>query len=177
MSEIEQKCQKIRLILSDVDGVLTDGTIWYNDQGVESKPFHSHDGHGIKLWQKIACHHFGIVTARKSQAVVHRAADLGISLVRQGVSDKPAAVREIMELKQLTFEQICFIGDDLPDLLPIRLAALGVAVSDAVQEVIHAADYVTQRRGGCGAVRETIELILKYQKHWPDLMYLYTGDE
>lgn len=174
MSEIEQKCQNIRLILSDVDGVLTDGTIWYNDQGVEAKPFYSHDGHGIKLWLQ-AGHQFGIVTARNSQAVEHRTTDLGISLVCLGVSDKLKTVREILEQTHLTFEQICFIGDDLPDLLSIRHAALGVAVADAVPEVVSAADYVTQHCGGRGAVRETIEMILKHQQLWPGIIQRYGG--
>jgi YrbI family 3-deoxy-D-manno-octulosonate 8-phosphate phosphatase len=164
-SEIEQKCQKIRLILSDVDGVLTDGGLWYDDQGIEAKPFHVRDGQGIKLWQQ-AGYEFGLVTGRNSHVVQYRAADLGITLIRQGVSDKLGEVRKILEQQHLTFAQVCFIGDDLPDLLPIRHAALGVAVADAAQEVMEAADYVTEHRGGCGAVRETIELILKHQGRW-----------
>jgi YrbI family 3-deoxy-D-manno-octulosonate 8-phosphate phosphatase len=171
--EIERKCQNIRLILSDVDGVLTDGTIWYDDQGLEAKPFHVRDGLGIKLWQQAGCA-FGLVTGRSSQVVQFRAADLGITFIRQGVSDKLAVVCEILEQLQLTFDQVCFIGDDLPDLLPIRHCALGVAVADAVQEVVSAADYVTQLSGGRGAVRETIELILKYQKRWADVVRHYS---
>ena len=174
MSEIERKCRGIQLILSDVDGVMTDGTIWYDNQGTEAKTFHAHDGQGIRLWQQ-AGYHFGIVTGRSSQIVQFRASDLGITIVRQGVSDKLAAVREILEHKQLTFDQVCFIGDDLPDLLPIRHSALGVAVADAAQEVIIEADYVTQRRGGRGAVRETIERILKCQQCWGDVVRRYGG--
>ena len=166
MSETERKCQQIRLILSDVDGVLTDGTIWYDNHGVESKPFHVRDGQGIKFWHQ-AGYHFGLVTGRSSQIVLTRAADLEITIVRQGVSDKLAAVREILEQMELTFDQLCFIGDDLPDLPPIRHSALGVAVADAVQEVVDAADFVTRLRGGRGAVRETIEWILKSQGRWP----------
>ena len=172
MSEIEQKCRNIRLILSDVDGVLTDGTIRYDNHGVESKSFNVHDGLGIRLWQQ-AGHPFGLVTKRSSQIVTHRAAELAIPIVRQDVSDKLEAVREILEQRQLTFDQLCFIGDDLPDLLSIRHAALGVAVADAVPEVVNAADYVTQLCGGKGAVRETIELILKHQQRWPDIVRPY----
>ena len=168
MTEVEHKCQDIRLILSDVDGVLTDGTIWYDNQGIESKPFHARDGQGIKLWQQAGCQ-FGLVTGRSSRIVLIRATDLNISLIRQNVSDKLATVREILEQMQLAFGQVCFIGDDLPDIPPIRHCALGVAVADAVPEVISAADYVTQLRGGRGAVRETIELILKHQGRWPDV--------
>jgi len=166
VSGIERKCQDIQLILSDVDGVLTDGTIWYDNHSVESKPFHARDGLGIDIWHQ-AGFKFGLVTGRSSQIVSHRAAELKITIVRQGVSDKLEAVREILEQLQLTFEQVCFIGDDLPDLLPIRHAALGVAVADAVPEVVTTADYVTQHCGGKGAVRETIELILKHQGCWP----------
>ena len=169
MSEIERKCRGIQLILSDIDGVMTDGTIWYDNQGVEAKTFHAHDGQGIRLWQQ-AGYHFGIVTGRTSQIVQFRAVDLDICIVLQGVVDKLATVREILKQMQLTFEQVCFIGDDLPDLLPIRHAALGVAVADAVHEVLVAADYVTERCGGRGAVRETIELILKHQKRWDSVV-------
>ena len=171
---IEQKCQGIQLILSDVDGVLSDGTIWYDNYGVESKHFHARDGLGIDLWHHIGCK-FGLVTGRSSPIVRHRAAELAITVVRQGVTDKWEAVREILEQLQLTCEQVCFIGDDLPDLLPIRHAALGVAVADAVPEVVNAADYVTQHCGGKGAVRETIELILKHQECWPVIVRHYGG--
>ena len=175
MSEIEKKCQGIQLILSDVDGVLTDGTILYDNHCVESKPFHARDGQGIDIWHYHTGFKFGLVTGRSSQIVNHRASELKISIVRQGVSDKLEVVREILKQQQLTFDQVCFIGDDLPDLLPIRHAALGVAVADAVPEVVNAADYVTQLCGGKGAVRETIELILKHQQRWPDIVLHYGG--
>ncbi len=172
MSEIEQKCQRIQLILSDVDGVLTDGTIWYDNQGIESKSFHARDGMGIRFWQQ-AGYHFGLVTGRSSQIVRLRASELNISLVRQSAADKLETVREILDQMQLTFEQVCFLGDDLPDLLPIRHSALGVAVADAVPEVAESADYVTSCPGGRGAVRETIELILKHQRRWPGVTQRY----
>jgi len=169
MSEIEQKCRNIQLILSDVDGVLTDGTIGYSNPSVESKLFHARDGLGIDLWHQLG-YRFGLVTGRSSQIVSHRASELKISIVRQGVSDKLAVVREILEQQQLTFDHVCFIGDDLPDLPPIRHCGLGVAVADAVQEVVRAADYVTRHFGGRGAVRETIELILKHQGRWAEVV-------
>ena len=174
MSEIEKKCQNIQLILSDVDGVLSDGTIWYDNHCVESKPFHARDGLGIDIWHEVG-YKFGLVTGRSSQIVSHRASELKITIVRQGVSEKLEAVREILEQQQLTFDQVCFIGDDLPDLLPIRHATLGVTVADAVPEVITAADFVTRCCGGKGAVRETIELILKHQQRWPDIVRHYGG--
>ena len=170
--EIEQKCQHVQLILSDVDGVLTDGTILYDNQGIESKPFFVRDGQGIRFWQQ-AGYQFGLVTGRSSQIVRLRASELDISLVRQSASDKLSVVQEILDQLGLSFDQICFIGDDLPDIPPIRHAALGVAVADAVAEVVEAADYVTQKPGGHGAVRETIELILKTQRRWQSVVQRY----
>ena len=174
MSDLERKCQQVRLILSDVDGVLTDGTILYDNQGVELKPFHARDGQGVKLWQQAGCQ-FGLVTGRSSQIVRIRASELGITLVRQSASEKLEVVREILDQLQLSFEHLCYIGDDLPDLLPVRHAGLGVAVADAVSEVLGTADYTTQLCGGRGAVRETIELILKHQRRWQSIVQRYGG--
>ncbi|MCL2348866.1 MAG: HAD hydrolase family protein [Planctomycetaceae bacterium] len=172
MSSLELKCQKIRLILSDVDGVLTDGGLIYDNQGIESKKFHSRDGFGIKLWQQ-AGYRFGFVTGRSSQIVRMRAAELDINIVRQSSLQKLIAVQEILESLQLTQENLCFIGDDLPDLPPIRYAALGVAVHDAAEEVLEAADYVTKCNGGFGAAREVIDLILKQQRRWQSVTQKY----
>lgn len=172
MSDTERKCQHIQLILSDVDGVLTDGTLSYDNQGMESKNFHARDGQGIKLWQH-AGGHFGLVTGRSSQIVRLRASELDITLVRQSATDKLEVVREILEQMRLSFDQLCYIGDDLPDLPAIRHAGFGVAVADAVPEVLEAADYVTQLPGGRAAVRETIELILKHQRRWQNIVQRY----
>ncbi|MDR1492607.1 MAG: HAD hydrolase family protein [Planctomycetaceae bacterium] len=169
---LEQKCQKIRLILSDVDGVLTNGTIIYNNNGVELKNFHVRDGLGIKLWQQSGAQ-FGIITSRSSQIVRMRAAELDITLVRQSVLHKQNAVEEILQSLKLSWEHLCFIGDDLPDILPIKHSAFGVAVADANAEVLDAADYVTTNLGGYGAVRETIELILKSQRRWESVVQQY----
>lgn len=170
--KLNQRCQKIQLVLSDVDGVLTDGGVIFDNQGIETKQFHIRDGLGIKLWQR-AGYRFGIVTARNSHIVKVRAAELGIEVVRQGSSDKLATVREVVEQLKLTIDQVCFIGDDLTDLSAIHAVGLGVAVSDAVQEIRAAADFVTKVGGGRGAVRETIELILKSQDRWLDLIQKY----
>jgi YrbI family 3-deoxy-D-manno-octulosonate 8-phosphate phosphatase len=170
---LEQKSQKIQLILSDVDGVLTNGSIIYNNNGVELKKFDVRDGLGIKLWQQSGAQ-FGIVTSRSSQIVRMRAAELDISLIRQSVSQKQNVVEEILQTLKLSWENICFIGDDLPDILPIKHVALGVAVADAATEVRDAADYVTKNLGGCGAVRETIELILKLQRRWECIVQKYS---
>lgn len=169
---IQQRCRAIRLILSDVDGVLTDGGIIFDNQGVELKQFHIRDGLGIRLWQR-AGGKFGLITGRSSQIVKQRAAELGIEIVRQGFEHKWPAAQEAMEALGLTPEQVCFIGDDLPDLPVIRRVGLGVAVADASAEVRSAAQLVTSARGGAGAARELIETILKAQNRWDDLVEKY----
>jgi YrbI family 3-deoxy-D-manno-octulosonate 8-phosphate phosphatase len=172
--DIDERCQAIELILSDVDGVLTDGRVVYDNQGIESKQFHIRDGMGIRLWQK-AGHPFGLVTARSSHVVRARASELGIEILRQGVTDKLAALETIREELDLRPEQVCYVGDDLPDVLALRRAGLGIAVADACAEARDAADYVTEAPGGGGAIRETVERILKSQLRWNDLIQPYLG--
>lgn len=169
---LAKSCQAIELILSDVDGVLTNGSIVFDNEGIETKRFHIRDGLGIKLWQR-AGGRFGLVTGRSSHIVNVRATELGINIVRQGTEQKAIALQEIAAELQLSPEQICYIGDDLPDLAAVKLAGLGVAVADACQELRQAAGYVTTLPGGQGAVRETIELILKSQQRWEDLLQQY----
>lgn len=172
--KLEQRMQGIRLILSDVDGVLTDGGITYDNQGIEAKKFHVRDGFGIKLWQ-MAGHKFGILTTRSSHIVKVRAAELGVSIVRQGFEDKlPAAMAVIAEQK-LEPEQVCYIGDDLPDLHVLKAVGLAVAVADAVVAVKQVAHFTTKQPGGYGAVRELIETILTNQKRWNELVVRYGG--
>ena len=169
---LDQQCRQIELILSDVDGVLTDGRLVLDNQGIETKRFHIRDGMGIALWRK-AGYRFGMVTLRSSQVLKIRAAELGVEIVRQGADDKLAATREILEELELSLPQVCYIGDDLPDLPAVRAAGLGVAVADAAPELRQGADYVTTAPGGAGAVRETIELILKTQRRWDDVIQPY----
>ena len=169
---LEQCCQQIELVLSDVDGVLTDGCIVFDNQGIETKRFHIRDGLGVKMWQK-AGYQFGLVSLRSSHVVKMRAAELGVQIVRQGAGDKLATFKEILSELELTAEQVCYIGDDLPDLPVVRAVGLGVAVADACTELRQAADYVTAATGGSGAVRETIEMILKTQQRWDDLIQPY----
>ncbi|MDZ7619930.1 MAG: HAD hydrolase family protein [Patescibacteria group bacterium] len=173
--DIEQRCQPIELILSDVDGVLTDGRIVIDNAGVETKQFHTRDGMGIRLWQR-AGYQFGWITARSSHIVSMRAAELGVEIVRQGAADKLAAVRDVAESLNLTLEQVCYLGDDLPDLPVVAAVGLGVAVADACGELRRAASYVTERPGGTGAVRETIELILQSQRRWGDVVQSYLNE-
>ena len=170
--DIEQRCHAIELILSDVDGVLTDGRVVLNNQGIETKAFHIRDGLGIRLWHKIG-YRFGIVTARSSQVVKIRAAELDVAIVRQGAADKLATVREIVRELGMPMDHVCYIGDDLPDMPVVRAVGLGVAVADACDELRDAAHYVTHARGGRGAVRELIEWILKNQRRWSDVIGWY----
>jgi len=165
-------CRPIELILSDVDGVLTDGGIWYDNQGVEIKSFHIRDGLGIKLWQRSGFK-FGLLTARTSHIVKLRALELGIDIVRQGFENKLPAAIDILRELQLNSEQTCYIGDDLTDLPVIRHVGLGIAVADAVSEVRSAANYITKITGGRGAVREVIELVLKGKNRWDDIVQRY----
>jgi YrbI family 3-deoxy-D-manno-octulosonate 8-phosphate phosphatase len=166
------RCRRIQLILSDVDGVLTNGGIVFDNQGVELKQFHIRDGLGIRIWQR-AGFKFGLITGRTSQIVKQRAAELGIDIIRQGFDDKWSAATEVMRSLGLQPEQVCFVGDDLPDLPVIRRIGLGVAVADAVEEVRSAAHLITKHRGGTGAVRELIETILKAQSRWDHVLETY----
>jgi len=170
--ELTDRCRRIELILSDVDGVLTDGGIWYDNQGVELKGFHIRDGLGIRLWQR-AGFRFGVLTARTSHIVKLRTGELGIDIVRQGFEDKLPVAQEIARTCGLTPEQVCYIGDDLTDLPVIRFAGLGAAVADAVAEVRAASAIVTALPGGRGAVRELIEAILKAKGRWEDAIQRY----
>lgn len=171
--KIEQRCQPIELILADVDGVLTPGQIVFNNQGIESKAFHIRDGLGIRLWQR-AGYKFGLITGRSSHIVKIRAAELGVEIVRQTAEDKLPVAQEILAQLGLEPAQTCYIGDDLPDLPVMRHVGLAVAVADASPEVRDAAHHVTTLAGGLGAVRETIELVLKAQRRWQDLIQKYT---
>ena len=170
--KLDQRMQSIRLIISDVDGVLTDGSIVYNNQGIESKSFHVRDGMGIKLWQK-AGHKFGVLTARTSHLVKLRAAEVGIEIVRQGVENKLPAAVQIAEQLGLSLDDTCYIGDDLPDLQLLGKVRLAVSVADGAQDVRAAAHLVTKSPGGRGAIRELIEAILKSQKRWDELLSSY----
>lgn len=172
--KLDQRLQSIRMILSDVDGVLTDGGIFYDNQGIESKKFHVRDGLGIKLWQR-AGHQFGLLTARNSHIVKVRATELNVAIVRQGFADKLPAAQQIMAENNLSAEDVCYIGDDLPDLPVMRQVGLAVAVADAVAEVREAAHFTTRANGGQGAVRELIEMILNSQKRWNELLARYAG--
>lgn len=162
---VASRAARIELLLLDVDGVLTDGGIIYADDGTEIKRFHVRDGAGLKAWQ-LAGHRVAILSGRRSPAVERRAAELGITIVLQGRADKRPAFEEVLAASGLSPDQVCAIGDDLPDLPVLRRAGLAVAVADACPEVRAIADYVTTVPGGTGAVRDAAEWLLKLQGKW-----------
>lgn len=170
--KLDNRFQQIELILTDVDGVLTDGSIIYDNNGTETKNFNVRDGLGIQLWQR-AGYRFGLLTARTSHIVKVRAAELNIEIVRQGFEDKLPAAKELIAEAELTKEQVCYIGDDLTDTPVMRYVGLGIAVRDAAEDVRGLADLITKTEGGRGAVREVIETALKSKKRWGDLIKKY----
>jgi YrbI family 3-deoxy-D-manno-octulosonate 8-phosphate phosphatase len=167
-------CANIELILSDVDGVMTDGGIHVLDDGRQLVTFHIRDGMGVRLWRE-AGKQFGIVSGRNLEAIRRRAADLWLDIVQVGVDDKLPAVDAITTELKLSRGQVCYIGDDLLDLATVRAVGLGVAVADAVEEVRRAAKYTTSVPGGQAAVREVVELILKNSGRWDDVLQRYRG--
>lgn len=169
LPSVVKKAAKIRLLLLDVDGVLTDGRIIIDDRGIETKHFHVRDGHGIALLKRCGID-VGFITGRRSKVVRHRAKDLRISLLVQGVQDKLLVYGRIKKKTGLTDEQIAYIGDDIIDLPVLRSVGLAVTVSDGSGELKPFVHYVTLAPGGTGAVREVAELLLKSQKKWTELL-------
>jgi len=163
---------EIKMLMMDVDGVLTDGTVIINTDGTESKRFSLLDGHGIKMLHR-AGFASAIVSGRKSETTIVRARQLDIKHVLQGYTNKLPAFESLLAETGLTAEQIAYIGDDLLDLPLVRRSGFGVAVANAVDELKQDADFVTTRPGGCGAVREVIEHILKNTGKWDNLMARY----
>lgn len=160
--DILARAAKLRLAAFDVDGTLTDGRLWYGADGRETKVFHVHDGLGLKRLQANGVQ-VAIITARISHPVALRAEELGIAHVYQGQDDKRACLLQLLEALNLAPEQAAFVGDDLADLPPMRLAGLAVAVANAHPWVAEAAHWQTRLRGGMGAARETCDLILHAQ--------------
>lgn len=162
---LAERCQAIELLVSDVDGVLTEGWITYDSAGVELKTFHVRDGSGAKAWH-LADKQLAILSGRKSRTVKTRAKELDIKIVVQGATDKLAGFRDLVSKVGFRPEQVAYIGDDLPDLPVLTHCGLAVAVADASPEVHEVAHYVTKVPGGRGALRETVELILRCQGRW-----------
>jgi len=159
------KMADIQLLLLDVDGVLTDGSITYSDTGSELKTFNVRDGLGLRLLMKAGVQ-VGIITGRKSDALVMRCRDLGIEMLYQGVKDKLPVFQSIIEKTGISAACTAFMGDDLPDLAVYHAVGHFITVSDAPVEVISLAHYTTGCKGGRGAVRQVCEKILKAKGLW-----------
>ena len=171
-SEVEQRATRIKLLLMDCDGVLTDGRIWLFENGEEQKGFHTRDGLGIDLLHRAGLRS-GIISGRTSSAVETRARTLGMSFLIQGHEDKVQAFNDVLAQAGVTKAEVSYIGDDLNDIPLLLQSGLGVAVADAAFETRQRAHYVTEAPGGFGAVREVIELILKSQGRWDELISSY----
>lgn len=156
------RAAKIRLAVFDVDGTLTDGRLWYGEDGHEIKVFHVHDGLGLKRLQANGIE-VALITARISHPVAVRAEELDIAHVYQGQGDKRACLTELLEALHLSSEEVAYVGDDLPDLAPMRMAGLAVAVANAHPWVTEHSHWQTSRQGGEGAAREVCDLILLAQ--------------
>jgi len=166
-TSLHERAARIRLLLMDCDGVLTDGRIWLLSDGDDQKEFHTRDGLGLELFHSAGLS-TGVISGRFSSAVERRALGLGMTYIRLGCDDKLVAFNEIIALAAVSSDQVAFIGDDLNDIPLMSHSGLAVAVADASAETIRSAHYVTEAIGGHGAVREVVELILKAQNRWAD---------
>lgn len=173
---LREKLKKIKMLIMDVDGVMTDGRIILDDGGREIKNFDVRDGHGIKLIQR-----YGIdvvlLTGRESQVVLHRARDLGINEVYQKVFNKKEVFNEILRKNNLDSSACAYIGDDVIDIPVLKAAGFSAAVADALDIVKKTVDYVTKNRGGRGAVREVCEMLLEAQGKWTEIAVKYEFEE
>jgi 3-deoxy-D-manno-octulosonate 8-phosphate phosphatase (KDO 8-P phosphatase) len=160
------RASRIRLLVLDVDGVLTDGGLVYTASGEETKRFHVHDGLALVAALKAGLQ-IAVLSGRASAAVTRRMAELGVAEVHQGVADKVAALDALRARLGLAPREVAVMGDDLPDLAAMARAGLALAPANAVAEVKRAADWVARRRGGEGAVREAVEMLLKARRSWP----------
>lgn len=173
MSEsVQDRASHIKLLLMDCDGVLTDGRIWVLEGGDDQKAFSTLDGLGLELLHRAGLQS-GIISGRVSSAVERRASGLGIKYVHLGRGDKVNAFEEILTSAGVTPQEVAFVGDDLNDIPVMRRSRLSVAVANASAETKENAHYVTAATGGSGAVREVIELILKAQGKWSDVIAKY----
>jgi 3-deoxy-D-manno-octulosonate 8-phosphate phosphatase (KDO 8-P phosphatase) len=171
-AEIERRASRIKLLLMDCDGVMTDGRITLLDNGEEEKSFHTRDGHGIVLMHRAGLQ-TGIISGRTSSLVERRAKELGMKYVRQGTWNKVKDFEELLAEAGIDEREVAFIGDDVTDIPLMQRSQLAVAVADAVEETRGVAHFVTRLPGGFGAVREVCDLILKAQGRWSELMERY----
>jgi 3-deoxy-D-manno-octulosonate 8-phosphate phosphatase (KDO 8-P phosphatase) len=175
--EIAARARRIKILLMDCDGVLTDGGLYYTFDGKHvmegAKVFHIHDGLGLKLAREAGLK-VGIISGRISPALTARARDLQIDYLHQSIDDKLSVYEQIRTAEGVSGEEIAYMGDDLPDLPVMRRVGLAIAVANAVQEVRECAHFVTDKSGGRGAAREVVELILKAQDKWRESLLRYS---
>lgn len=172
--EVWQRARLIRLLLLDVDGVLTDGRLYFGPQGETHKVFFVRDGHGIKMAQRGGIE-VAWLSGRRSDAAYHRARELGINRFYEGLRDKVPVLEELLAALRLSAEEVAAVGDELVDLPLLARVGLGVAVADAVPEVKAAAHWITASPGGKGAVREVCDLLLKARGAWEELVRPWQG--
>lgn len=174
MSEVSavERARLVKLVIFDVDGVLTDGSLFYGDTGEEYKAFNSRDGHGIKMLRASGVE-AAILTGRTSRVVEHRARNLGIARVIQGSEDKLASYEHLLAEVGLSPAETAFMGDDVVDLPVMRRCGLAVTVPEASEDVRRRAHLVTSARGGHGAAREACEFIMRARGTWADQLALY----
>jgi 3-deoxy-D-manno-octulosonate 8-phosphate phosphatase (KDO 8-P phosphatase) len=169
---LREKLKNIKMLILDVDGVMTDGRVIIDDSDREIKNFNVRDGHGIKLIQRYGIK-VALLTGRKSEVVKHRARDLGIKEVYQKIFNKKEVFAKILLKNKLDSSEAAFIGDDIIDIPVLKAAGFSVAVADALDIVKKTVDYVTQNKGGHGAVREVCEMLLQAQGKWPEIAAKY----
>jgi 3-deoxy-D-manno-octulosonate 8-phosphate phosphatase (KDO 8-P phosphatase) len=170
--KIKANLAEIQLLVLDVDGILTDGTLIVHADGSESKNFNVLDGHGIKLWKRAGLK-VAFLSGRLAESTEHRARRLEVDYCLQDCRDKLPALQKLLKEAEFSPQQVAYIGDDLPDLPPMGYVGFAAAVPNAVDEVKKQADFVTTRTGGSGAVREVVEYILKNTGRWDKLMERY----
>ncbi len=168
-SDVQEKLSALKLLLLDVDGVLTRGTVTYTDQGDEIKSFSVKDGLGLRLLMDAGIR-VGIITGRRSNALVARCSNLGIDLLFDGIKDKVSALETILAQTGIPAGQTAFAGDDLPDLCVMKRVGLAITVSDASPDVKKAARIITPQRGGEGAIRQVCEDVLKAKGLWDGIV-------
>lgn len=157
--KILEQARKVKLLLMDCDGVLTDGRLYYSDKGEELKVFNVRDGQGIVMWHQ-AGFESGIISGRSSKIVAVRATELGMHYIKVGSQDKARDFEEIFERAKVKIEEVAYVGDDLPDIFLMKKVGFPVAVGDAHIQVISQASYITKTKGGSGAIREVTDLLL-----------------
>jgi 3-deoxy-D-manno-octulosonate 8-phosphate phosphatase (KDO 8-P phosphatase) len=166
-TELMARAQQIRLLVLDVDGVLTDGRLYYGASGEQLKVFNTLDGHGLKMLQKSGVQ-VALITGRRGEAILQRARDLGITLIQQGREDKFQALQELLLGTDYQLQQIACMGDDWPDLTVMRRVGLALTVPNAHKTLLEYADWCSHSKGGEGGVREACDLIMRAQNTFAD---------